>query len=183
PGERIEIDRESRNQGLAFAGLHLGDLAFVQDYAADKLDVEMPLPQRALGGLAHGGECRHENIFERLAFGQLLFELIGASAQSFVRERFQLAFQRVDFVDARPVGANATVVGRTEQLAGDSADHRTIPWNLGWFGRLTQTHGLSGKPVVARWTVPSSSRPRHSANGRKIGAIRATARRMNIPIP
>ena len=64
-GERIEIDRKRRDQRLAFAGLHLGDLAFVQHHAADQLDVEMALAERALGGLAHGGEGRHQEIVER----------------------------------------------------------------------------------------------------------------------
>src|ERR1043165_6492053 len=44
PGQRVEIDRKRRDQRLAFAGLHLGDLAFVQDHAADQLHVEMALP-------------------------------------------------------------------------------------------------------------------------------------------
>ena len=70
-GERIEIDRKRRDQRLAFAGLHLGDLAFVQDHAADQLNVEMALAERALGGLAHGGECRHQEIVERRAVGEL----------------------------------------------------------------------------------------------------------------
>ena len=43
PGEGIEIDRQRGDQGLAFAGLHLGDLALVQDHAADELHVEMAL--------------------------------------------------------------------------------------------------------------------------------------------
>ena len=73
-GERIEIDRQRRDQRLAFAGLHLGDPAFVQDHAADQLHVEMALAERALGGFAHGGEGRHQNVVERLAFGELLLE-------------------------------------------------------------------------------------------------------------
>ncbi len=40
-GERIEIDRERCDQCLAFAGLHLGDHAFVQHHAANQLNVEM----------------------------------------------------------------------------------------------------------------------------------------------
>src|SRR5205823_13292821 len=36
--ERIEVDRQGVNQRLTLARLHLGDLAFVQYDAADKLD-------------------------------------------------------------------------------------------------------------------------------------------------
>ena len=43
--EGIQIDRQGSDQRLAFAGLHLGDRALVQDHAADELDVEMALPE------------------------------------------------------------------------------------------------------------------------------------------
>ena len=85
-GERVEIDRQRRDQRLAFAGLHLGDLAFVQDHAADQLHVEMALAERALGRLAHGGEGRHQDVVERLAVGELLLEVVGARAQLLVGE-------------------------------------------------------------------------------------------------
>ena len=39
--------------------------AFVQHHAADQLHVEMALAERALGGLAHGGEGRHQEVVER----------------------------------------------------------------------------------------------------------------------
>ena len=42
-GERIEVDRKRCHQRLAFAGLHLGDVALVQHHAADQLHVEMAL--------------------------------------------------------------------------------------------------------------------------------------------
>src|SRR5258708_3112583 len=49
PGEGVEISRQSRHQGLAFAGAHLGNLALVQDDAADHLHIKVahtriPLP-------------------------------------------------------------------------------------------------------------------------------------------
>ena len=62
----------------------------------------------------------------RLALGELLFEFVGARAQRLVGELLQLLFQRIDGVDAGLIGADAPVVGGTEQLAGDSADHRII---------------------------------------------------------
>jgi hypothetical protein len=98
----------------------------VQHHAADQLDVEMALAQRALGGFAHGGEGRHQDVIEALAFGDLLLERLGASAQRLVGERLQLTLERVDGVDPRPIGANPPVVGGTEQLAGDRADHRNV---------------------------------------------------------
>ena len=40
PGERVEVDRGHAGEGLALAGLHLGDLAAVEDHRADQLHVE-----------------------------------------------------------------------------------------------------------------------------------------------
>ena len=84
-GERVEIDRKRRDQRLAFAGLHLGDGAFVQHHAADQLDVEMALAEGALGRLAHGGEGRDQEVVERLA-GRELRGILGAGAQRLVGE-------------------------------------------------------------------------------------------------
>ena len=124
-GERIEIDRQRGDQRLAFAGLHLGDPAFVQHHAADHLDVEMPLAERALGGLAHGGEGRHQEVVERRSLAASCFLKSSVRARSASSDSAsQFVFQRVDVIDPRPIGADAAVVGGTEQLAGDSADHR-----------------------------------------------------------
>jgi hypothetical protein len=43
-GQPVEGGGERRDEGLALAGLHLGDLALVQDDAAHHLDVEMAHP-------------------------------------------------------------------------------------------------------------------------------------------
>ena len=78
--ERVEIDRERRDQRLAFAGAHLGDGALVQHHAADQLHVEMALAERAPRRLAHRGEGGREQIVERLAGGELVAELLRAGA-------------------------------------------------------------------------------------------------------
>jgi len=39
--EGVEVQGERGDEGFAFARLHLGDGAFVQDHAAHELDVEM----------------------------------------------------------------------------------------------------------------------------------------------
>ena len=38
--QRIEVERQHRDQGLALTGFHLGDLSLMQDDAAHHLDVE-----------------------------------------------------------------------------------------------------------------------------------------------
>ena len=123
-GERVEIDRERGDQRLAFAGLHLGDLAVVQDHAADQLHVEMALTDGALGGFAHGGEGRHQNVVECLAVGQLLLEVAGAGAQGLIGERRDFRLERIDFSDARQIGADRPLIGGAEQFAEEAFEHQ-----------------------------------------------------------
>src|SRR3984893_13127984 len=87
----------------------------------------MPLAERAFGGLAYGGEGRHQNVVEGRSVGELAFELVGTRAQRLVREGFQLLFQGVDGVDARPVAFDAPLVGGTEHLTKCCADHAGNP--------------------------------------------------------
>lgn len=123
PHERVQVHRKRCDQRLAFAGLHLGDVALVQHDAADQLDVEMALAERPLGGLAHGGEGGHQQVVERLAFGELLLEFGGAGLQRLVGEFRDLRLQRVDRVDAGLISLHPPVVGGAEKLAGERADH------------------------------------------------------------
>ena len=122
-GERVEIDRQGRDQGLALAGLHLGDLALMEHHAAHQLDVEMALPERALGRLAHRREGLDEQVVELLAGRQPLAEAVGAGAQLGIRQRLELRLERVDRVDRLLQGLDDAVVGRAEQPLGESADH------------------------------------------------------------
>ena len=94
PVERVQIDGQRGDQRLAFAGLHFGDPALVQHHAADQLHVEMALAQRALGGLAHGGEGFGQEVVEGLAVGQPFLERGGQGAQILVvRFLLELGFQ------------------------------------------------------------------------------------------
>ena len=45
--QRVEVEGQGGHQGLALAGLHLGDLALVEHDAPDQLDVEVTHPQDA----------------------------------------------------------------------------------------------------------------------------------------
>src|SRR5262249_22716622 len=112
---------------LAFAGLHLGDPPLVQDHAADQLDVEMPLPEGALGRLAAGGKGLDQDIVETGPVRDLLLERLGARPQRIVRELFQVLLQRIDRRDPRHVALDAALVRRAEQLAGNRADHAVSP--------------------------------------------------------
>ena len=136
-GKRVEIDRKRRHQRLAFAGLHLGDIALVQHHAADQLHVEMALAERALGRLAHGGEGRNQDVVERLAVGELLAKFRRARLQRFVRKRNKLGLERIDGIDTALVSLDPAVICGTEKLAGERADHAkflskaAVRWSAG----------------------------------------------------
>ena len=122
-GERVEIDRERRDEGLAFARAHLRDRAFVQHEAADQLHVEMALLQGALGRLAHGGEGGNGEIIEALAGGEFGAERLGLAAQLFVGERSELRFERVDRRYLRSIALQPPIIGGAEQRFENRAEH------------------------------------------------------------
>ena len=67
-GQRVQIERQGRHQGFAFAGLHLGDAPLVQYRAADELHIVMAQPDGALGGFAHRRERARQDLVHDLGF-------------------------------------------------------------------------------------------------------------------
>ena len=92
-GEPVEVHRHGGDERLALAGLHLGDVAVVQDDAAENLDVEGPHAERPLGGLAGDGERLEQQIVEHLAVLVALAELGRLAAQLLVAEVRDVGFE------------------------------------------------------------------------------------------
>ena len=65
-GQRVQDRGQRRQEGLAFAGPHLGDLALVEDGAADELDVVQAHAQRPLHRLAAHREDLGQGVVEGL---------------------------------------------------------------------------------------------------------------------
>ncbi len=122
-GERVQIGGERRDEGLALAGLHLGDLALVQDDAADQLDVEVALAQGALAGLAHGGEGLGQQVVEGFAVGETLPEDRRAPGELGVRKLHQVPLEAVDPLDHGKDALQRAIVGAAEDPAKDGG-HR-----------------------------------------------------------
>ena len=124
PASALRYDGQRRDEGLALAGLHLGDPAEVQRGAAHDLHVEVALAEHAPAGLAHGRERLGEEVVEQvgdellavlgvLARGprlvDLLAELVGAGRELLVGQALDLGLERVDLghdrldrLEARP---------------------------------------------------------------------------------
>ena len=100
--EGVEIDRQGGDQGLAFTGLHLGDLALVEHHAAQQLDVEMALPQGADRRLAHSGEGVGQDVVGRFALFQAVPQHLGSGGKLGIRELLELGFQSINGLDRLP---------------------------------------------------------------------------------
>ncbi len=95
-GERVEEDGERGGEGLALAGLHLGDGAVVQDHATDQLNVEVALAERAATRLAGQRKGLGQEIVERLPVAGSLAQRVGLDPQLVVAEKLHL---RLDLAD------------------------------------------------------------------------------------
>ena len=130
PGERVQVERQRRHERLAFARLHLGDVAAVQDYAADELYVErnhvpgkgVPAdlrrsPAQMAAGVLHERERLGEDVVERLALRDTVLELLGHARIVLVREILGLVFllDAINLTDDRPELFQLPIVLRSKQ--------------------------------------------------------------------
>ncbi len=113
-GQRVQVRGQRRDERLAFAGTHLGNLAVVQHHAADELHVEVPEPKRAARSLAHHGECLGQQVVHGLAGGQLVAELTGLVGEIGVGQGLQGRLERVDPADSAGVLTDEPLVAATK---------------------------------------------------------------------
>ncbi len=126
-GERVQIDGQRGDQGLALAGLHFRDLTVVQHHAADELHVEMPLSERAAAGLPDHGEGFRQQVVQRGAIGEPGAEFRGLCRQGLVRQRLHAIFQGVDRRNPPLIAFQGAVVGGAENGASDRGEHADLP--------------------------------------------------------
>ena len=137
PASAFRVHRHRGDERLAFARLHLGDLALVQDHAADQLHVERPHFEGAQGGLPHHGEGLLEELVERGRPGglQVLFvdafesfrqpgpELVSLGAEGVVAQGVDRGLELVDSEHAGHQLLDVPLVLRAEDLGQDAVDH------------------------------------------------------------
>ena len=97
-GQRVQVGGQGGHQGLAFAGLHLGDAALMQDDAADELHPVGAHAQHTPGGLPAGGKGLGQDVVQSLAILQTLLELRGLSLELLVGEGLVLILQSLDLL-------------------------------------------------------------------------------------
>ena len=94
--EAVEVGRQGGDEGLALAGLHLGDPAEVQRRAAHQLDVEVPLTDDSNGGFTRDGEGLDGDVVEVGAVVEALAELGSLGSELVVGELVQRRLVSVD---------------------------------------------------------------------------------------
>jgi hypothetical protein len=119
--ERVQVCGEGRDKCLALAGLHLGDVALVQEDAADQLNVEGAQAQRAPGPLATIREGFRQEVVETFAVHGTLAEFRRLFDDPLVGQLLELRLQRVDPVDDAAHGLHLAVIGRAEDLFRDGS--------------------------------------------------------------
>ncbi len=179
-GQRVQVDRQGRDERLALAGAHLGDVALVQRLPAHDLHVEVAHPQHPLARLADDREGLRDQAVERLAALQPGAELGRLAAQLVVGELGGRRFERVDAVGgfAKPVDFAlvaveqgfeeghtgykpfAARVGSSRAAAQSTKNERCEP-----LSRLYRTAAAGVTPGAASPGGPAP-RPRSGAAGR-----------------
>ena len=91
-GECVQINGERRDERLALAGLHLGDLSAVQHHAAHQLNVEMAHVEHALAALTSNRKRLGQHVVQR---GLQVF-LRGANRDFVARNFFLCSVERFD---------------------------------------------------------------------------------------
>ncbi len=113
-GERIQEHGQRRDQGLALAGAHLGDLAVVQHHAADQLHVEGPQADGAARRLARRGKGFGKDLVERLAGDEPGTQRVRARTQCLVALGRECVGELVGLLDAFRVLAQQALVTAAE---------------------------------------------------------------------
>src|SRR3989338_3244091 len=97
--ERVQIDRECRDERLPFSGAHLRNPATVKDDAAQKLNIVVTLAERAPRCLAHQGEGFVKYVVECFALSKSFLELRSLPPECIVRKPGKLRFKKINSRD------------------------------------------------------------------------------------
>ena len=172
--EGVEIDGRHRREGLALAGLHLGDLPGVQGHRPDELDVEEAQAEDPPAGLADQRERLVQDVVERLAVLQARPELVGLGPHLGVGE---LLHRRLEVVDVRDPALHAlhrTALADAEDLVEEIGAHG---WARGIVG-TTPPMLAQGSPAPPAPGPSLSPRGRSTRSRRRAGGTpRSPSRR------
>jgi hypothetical protein len=122
-GKRVQVGRQSRDEGLPLAGLHLRDLALVEHDPPEQLHIEVALADGSLHGLANRGEGLRDQIVEGLPVLYALPEFPRPGAERRVGESGDRGLQPADALYQGQDPLELAVVLGTDDLL-DEVQHR-----------------------------------------------------------
>ncbi|MNF33723.1 hypothetical protein D3C84_145450 [compost metagenome] len=122
-GQRVQIGRQRRGEGLAFTRLHLGDAVGVQHHAADQLHVEVTHAEHPAGRLAHRGERFRQQLLQGLTLLQALTVLGGLRLQLAIGQCLELRLHRIDLFYNFAQSLERSVVPAADNLGEQCANH------------------------------------------------------------
>ena len=131
PAESVEIAGKRGHERLALARAHLGDLAVVEDHAADELDVEVTHAQRSHRRLAHRRERLGKHVGRGGACLHAAAQLIGERAQLLIGFRLHLGLEAADLVGQGLVVLQLLAFAEREQLGEETCHMSAIPFSAG----------------------------------------------------
>ena len=95
-GQRAQVRGHRGDQGLAFTGLHFGDLALVQGNATHDLHVEGTHAQDSPRGLTDRRKRLDQDVVQGLAILEAILELLSLSLQLLVRQSLKILLQGIN---------------------------------------------------------------------------------------
>ena len=119
----IQVCRQRRHQGLAFAGAHFSYIPLVQYDAAEQLHIEMAHVQGPFASLAHQGECLRYELLQGFAAFRPGSQLRGLLRELGVRERGNALLERVDPFNGLLHAFQDTRIPAAEQFCENGFDH------------------------------------------------------------
>ena len=143
--QRVQIDGKRGHEGFALAGAHFGNLALVQNHAADQLHVKMTHAQHALGSLAYHREGFVQQAVQAFSVGKSRLEFRRLGAQLLVAELGDLRFERVDTHHILLQAFEQTAVAAAEYLGKRFCDHKNPHASHGGDPKERQLWRKSGK--------------------------------------
>ena len=121
--KRVEVNRKRCGERLAFAGAHFGDLAVVQNHAADELHVEVAHTQHAAAGFANDRKCFGQQRVKRFTLIQTFTEFSSLATKLLVGKRLNFRFKLIDLSAAFAVLTDQAVVATAENLGKKRIKH------------------------------------------------------------
>mmetsp|Transcript_12872 Transcript_12872/g.30273 ORF Transcript_12872/g.30273 Transcript_12872/m.30273 type:complete len:931 (-) Transcript_12872:212-3004(-) len=121
--QRVQVDRQRRHQGLAFAGAHLGHFAGIEHHAANQLHIEVAHLERPLAALAADRKRLGQDVVHAGATSDALLEGSRLGAQFVVGQSLVLRLQRIDLLHGAAVLLEQALVAATENRGEKLGQH------------------------------------------------------------